>query len=210
MNFGGQPLIGVVVPSDWVTEEDATSANPNRSLADIEGVIDEEPVVGSDMLELLRVASRDIYTPIGLALAHALPPGSTPRLARPWALTARGERALAEGALDERAMGGTARPILERLALKPLTMHALTKALPRVDLENRLRALAEDGLVERRVEVRRAKARIPMERMVRARIAAAARFADTTTKASTASSPFPSAASTLTAGSTATRAEASA
>ena len=181
VNFGGQPLIGVVVPSDWVTEEDATSANPNRSLADIEGVIDEEPVVGSDMLELLRVASRDIYTPIGLALAHALPPGSTPRLARPWALTARGERALAEGALDERAMGGTARPILERLALKPLTMHALTKALPRVDLENRLRALAEDGLVERRVEVRRAKARIPMERMVRVALDVDVEFAATET-----------------------------
>ena len=55
VNFGGQPLIGVVVPSDWVTEEDAATANPNRSLADIESVIDEEPVVGSDMLELLRV-----------------------------------------------------------------------------------------------------------------------------------------------------------
>ena len=181
VNFGGQPLIGVVVPSDWVTEEDTASAHPNRSLADIESVIDEEPVVGSDMLELLRVASRDIYTPIGLALAHALPPGSTPRLARPWALTARGERALAEGAIDERAMGGTARPILERLALKPLTMHALTKALPRVDLENRLRALAEDGLVERRVEVRRAKARIPMERMVRVALDVDVEFAATET-----------------------------
>ena len=167
VQFAGTPLVGLVVPRDWTTEDDDASAGAPRELAEIAAVVDEEPVVALPMMRLLADASRDLFCPMGLALAHALPPGSTPRLARPWALTPRGERALAQGALAEDALGGAARPILEHLATKSQTAHALTKAMPRVDVEARLSELARDGLVERRVEVRRAKARVPMERIVR-------------------------------------------
>ncbi|MCR9096566.1 MAG: primosomal protein N' [bacterium] len=166
VQFGGTPLVGLVVPGDWSTEEDEASAGGPRELAEIAGVVDEEPVVGLPMMKLLAEAARDIFCPIGLALAHALPPGSTPRLSRPWALTPRGERALAQGALADEA-----RPLLEQLAMRTQTAHslekALGKALPRIDVETRLAALARDGLVERRVEVRRAKARVPTERIAR-------------------------------------------
>ena len=169
VQFGGQQLIGLVVPGDWVTEEEEDESAPpfTRALSEIEAIVDEEPVVMLAMMRLLFEAAREIFTPIGLALAHALPPGSTPRLARPWALTPRGERALAEGALSANALGGEARPILERLALKPQTLHALRRALPRVRIARRLEELCQDGLVERRVEVRSPRARIPMERIVR-------------------------------------------
>ncbi|MCP4907892.1 MAG: primosomal protein N' [bacterium] len=167
VQFGGQQLIGLVVPGDWITEEDEGAPASALELSEIEAIIDEEPVVSESMMRLLAGAAREIFTPIGLALSHALPPGSTPRLARPWALTSRGERALAQGALSARSLGGDARPILERLALKPLTLHALSRALPRVEIARRLETLARDGLVERRVEVRSARARVPTERIVR-------------------------------------------
>ena len=173
VDFAGQALIGIVVPRDWQTDDEGARDRAPDALAEIAGVIDEEPVVGLAMLRLLADAARAIFTPIGQALAHALPPGSTPRLARPWTLTERGERALAEGALDPKALGGDARPILEQLAAEPRTAHALQKALERavpnaptrLRVEERLAALAADGLVARRVEMRRARARIPMERV---------------------------------------------
>ena len=158
--FAGKPLIGIVVPADWTTEGEDTPGEP-RTLSAIAEVLDEEPVVAEAMLKWLADAARDLLTPIGLALAHALPPGSTPRLARPWALTPRGERALAQGAL-----ASDARPILECLAVGPSTLHALAKQLPRGDVGARLEALARDGLVERRIEMRRARARVPTERIV--------------------------------------------
>ena len=162
VQFAGTPLVGLVVPGDWTTEEDEASAGGPRELAEIAGLVDEEPAVGLPMMRLLADAARDLFCPIGLALAHALPPGSTPRLARPWALTPRGERALAEG-----AVGAEARPLLERLAERAQTVHALAKALPRMDVEARLAELARDGLALRRVEVRSAKARVPTERLAR-------------------------------------------
>ncbi len=167
VDFGGQVLIGIVVPRDWQTDEDAARPGAPVTLAAIGERIDEEPVVGLAMLALLAEAARALFTPIGLALAHALPPGSTPRLARPWVISPRGERALAEGALDPRKAGGGARLILEQLALEPRTTHALRRAFPGKPVEERLAALARDGLVERRVELRRARARVPMERIAR-------------------------------------------
>jgi primosomal protein N' (replication factor Y) len=166
--FGGQPLIGLVVPSDWTTEADdlAHEQVGGRDLVTIDGVIDEEGVVSEPMMTLLAEAAREIFTPIGLALAHALPPGSSPRLARPWMLTPRGERALAHGTRGADPFGHESRALLEALVQKPLTLHALTKALPKTHVPRRLEALSGDGLVARGIEVRSARARVPTERMV--------------------------------------------
>jgi primosomal protein N' (replication factor Y) (superfamily II helicase) len=168
VRFAGQELIGLVVPSDLRADEDAAlRENEHRELSQIETVIDEEPVVSESMMRILPAAAREIYAPIGLALAHALPPGSTPRSSRPYALTPRGERAIAQGALGATALGGDALPILTRLAERPATLGALSKAFPRVDVADRLASLGSDGLVERRLERHGPSARIPMERIVR-------------------------------------------
>ena len=176
--FSGQPLIGLVVPRDWTTEADDLEPEPEqaRELSVIESVIDEEPAVSEAMMGMLALAAREIFTPIGLAVAHALPPGSTPRLARPWGLTPRGERTLgyrgqdADGGGNGNStdpFGHASRAILEQLSIKPLTLHALTRALPKTDVAKHLEALTADGFVARRVEVRSARARIPTERIVR-------------------------------------------
>ncbi|MHA7836368.1 MAG: replication restart helicase PriA [bacterium] len=170
--FSGQPLTGLVVPPDLETDtEGAEGDRPilrsGRTLAEIESVIDEEPVVSQAMMRILGEAAHEIFCPIGLALAHALPPGSTPRVARPWALTARGERALSQRALGADALGGDGRPLLEHLARRPATLASLARAFPRVDVGRRLASLTRDGLVERRLEQRAPRARVPTERFVR-------------------------------------------
>lgn len=186
--FSGQSLTGLVVPQDLSTPEEDAPARPiaehasgapdeakvgpvptraRRELAEIEAVVDEEPVVSEAMLRILGDAAREIFCPIGLALAHALPPGAAPRVARPWALTLRGERALAQGAMAAHALDGEGRPLLEHLARRPATGAALARAFPRVDVDARLTSLARDGLVERRIEQRGPRARIPHERFVR-------------------------------------------
>jgi len=96
--FAGQLLVGLVVPENLMTvlvrDEGAgaecTDRGPGaRVLAEVDAVIDEEPVVHESMLRLLAAAANEIFAPIGLAVAHALPPGSAPRMARPFALTPR-------------------------------------------------------------------------------------------------------------------------
>ena len=77
--FAGQLLVGLVVPNDLMADE-RDEALP--ALAEIQAIIDEEPVVSESMIRILADAAREIFAPIGLAVAHALPPGSSPRTAR--------------------------------------------------------------------------------------------------------------------------------
>ncbi|HPG25329.1 MAG TPA: primosomal protein N', partial [Myxococcota bacterium] len=171
VGFGGQKLVGLVVPDDveGASPPESSEEPARHALSAIEAVLDEEPVVSESMIRVLAAEAREIFCPIGLALAHALPPGSTPRTARPFALTKRGERALATGALGREAGGGDAIPLLRQLAEGPATLGTLVRALPRVPVARRLEGLLRDGLVERRVELRRARARVPTERFVRVR-----------------------------------------
>ena len=162
--FAGQLLIGLVVPDDLMLRE---QDRPLPPLAEIQAVIDDEPVVSESMIRLLAEAAREIFAPIGLAVAHALPPGSSPRTARPYALTPRGLRTLAHGARAADAFGGGTGRILARIAKKPLTLAALSRAFPDVRVEKCLEDLMQDGLLERRLEIRSAKARIPTDRIVR-------------------------------------------
>jgi primosomal protein N' (replication factor Y) len=161
--FAGQLLVGLVVPSDLMTDE---RAEPLPALAEIQAIIDEEPVVSESMIRMLADAAREIFAPIGLAVAHALPPGSSPRIARPYALTPRGVRTLGLGARATDALGEDTGRILAKIAEKPLTLALLSRAFPDVRVEKCLEDLIQDGLVERRVEIRSAKARIPTDRIV--------------------------------------------
>jgi len=180
VRFAGQELTGLVVPRDLAggstgphsdadtdtnTDTNTDTGEGARELAAIDAVLDEEPVVSEPMMRILSAAAREIFSPIGLALAHALPPGSTPRSRRLYRLTPRGQRALAQGALGDAGQGGDARGILARLSERPATRGALSKAFPRIDMARRLASLARDGLVKGRSELRSASARIPTERI---------------------------------------------
>ncbi|MBK7951033.1 MAG: primosomal protein N' [Deltaproteobacteria bacterium] len=164
VGFGGQQLVGLVVPGELRSEDEPSGG---RSLAAIDELLDEEPVVSEALIRVLAEEARAIFCPIGQAIAHALPPGATPRLSRPYALTRLGERALAQGALGAGALGGDARPILERLAERPATRTTLARALPKIAVGPRLEALVRDGLVERRHERKVPRARVPSVRIAR-------------------------------------------
>lgn len=196
VSFSGQRLVGLVVPGDLVAgrpaegktgtverpdERAAGSAigcadpaaghrgpsGPRRELARIEAVIDEEPVVAESMIRLLAAAAAEILAPIGLAVAQAIPPGSTPRTARPYVLSRRGERALAHGAAAIGSSGHSVTPLLARLAQKPTSRTTLARLFPDLPVTRCLEDLVRDGLVERRTEFRTPAARIPTDRIVR-------------------------------------------
>ncbi|MEZ4334033.1 MAG: primosomal protein N' [Myxococcota bacterium] len=167
VRFGGQRLVGLVVPDDLDGDAPIAAAAPVRSLVPLDEQLDEEPIVSEALIRVLAAEARAIFCPVGQAIAHALPPGAAPRLARPWALSRRGERALAQGAIGAGALGGDARPILEQLALRPASAATLARALPKIAVASRLEALARDGLVERRIVQQTPRARLPSIRVAR-------------------------------------------
>ncbi|MEE2672456.1 MAG: primosomal protein N' [Myxococcota bacterium] len=134
--FSGRRLTGLIV---------GAGSAQGRVLTRIDRIVDTEPVVSPEMIELLSRAAHDLLCPIGLALNHALPPGSSPRVAHRLELTPLGRRAL-----EDDLTGGSARSTLQALAEGPLTPATLARRLsgdaPPV------RALLRDGLL-RRVEV---------------------------------------------------------
>ncbi len=172
--FAGQLLVGLVVPEDLLgfaehgaSETDGVGREHTGTLALVDAVVDQEPVVDESMLRILAAEAREIFAPIGLAVAHALPPGSTPRMARPYALTPRAERMIAHGLSIREALTGETGAILEMLAGKPMTRAALDRAIPGTRLSKAIDDLVLDGLLERRIEILAPKARVPTDRMVR-------------------------------------------
>ena len=152
VRFGGRTLIGVVV-------ERAERAGYAGRLRAIDAVIDEAPVLSSELLGVLREAARDVLCPVGLALAAALPSGSAPFFARGFALTPRGRAAAESGALR-----GTAVRALEALAGGPLASTALVRRVGR-DAIAALAALARDGLVAPCEVEQGPRARVALERV---------------------------------------------
>lgn len=82
-----------------VIEVVAAGSAAGRSLRPIERVVDPEPALPPDLLAALLVSARETLTPIGIALAAALPAGSAPRHLKRPALTPRGRAALAHDGL---------------------------------------------------------------------------------------------------------------
>lgn len=90
--FGGRHLTGVVL---------RLGSDPPRGtrLRAVTRVLDPEPVLAPNWLRILEQAARDVFCPVGIALASALPAGSAPRVSRGVELTARGREALERGVL---------------------------------------------------------------------------------------------------------------
>ena len=126
--FGRRSLIGVVI------ESAARSALSPHKLKALGAALDAEPVLGADVLELVRWASHYYHHPIGEVIAAALPKalraGASRIALEPlWRPTATGRAALAAGAL-RRAPAQQA--LLQWLAeQEPLRAAVLDAQLPR-------------------------------------------------------------------------------
>ncbi len=149
VRFRDRPLTGVIV-------ERIRQPRFEGALLPIEQVVDPEPVLSEAMLAILREAASEVLCPLGIALATALPPGSAPRVARGYALTARGREALRAGA----ARGQAAR-LLENLADAARTRAGLR----RLGDPGLLDALEADGLIVVRAIERGPAARAATQRV---------------------------------------------
>ena len=118
------------------------SAGARGALRPIARVLDPEPVLSETMLRILGEAAEEIFCPIGVALAAALPAGPAPRTRVRYALTARGRAALESGALR-----GPARLLCQRLAEGDAGAAALRRLHPQA--ARLLRDLLGDRLAQR-------------------------------------------------------------
>ncbi len=69
--LGRRQLVGLVL--------DTPAASPVEQLRDVLDVLDDEPLFGPDLSDLLKFAARYYQAPIGLAAAGAVPGGLVPR-----------------------------------------------------------------------------------------------------------------------------------
>jgi len=164
--FSGRRLAGVVVERLGDAEHTGSAqvggaaASADVATAEVERVVDPDPVLAPALVALLREAAREVLCPVGLALASAVPAGSAPRVVRVLALSARGRAALRGGVVR-----GPAGLVLEALASGPTTAAELGRRLP--GAADRIEALAADGLVERRDRLAAPAARMAEVRTAR-------------------------------------------
>jgi len=151
VRLAGRTLTGVIV-------ERARRARSDAPLRPLERIVDAEPVLSPTMLTILREAAAEVLCPVGLAVAAALPPGSSPRVSRGFALTARGRAALAAGGVAAEARG-----VLQALARGPRREAVLHRA----GSDAWLADLEADGLIERRDLQRGPSARAATRRFAR-------------------------------------------
>jgi primosomal protein N' (replication factor Y) len=142
--FGRQQLIGLVI------EQAVDSTVPDAKLKPIATVLDAVPVLGPDVLELVRWASDYYHHPIGEVIASALPKalrgGASPvALLELWQATAAGIAALGAGQL---ARAKSQRQLLELLREHgPLPAPLIGARLPR--WRPAASALLENGWLSR-------------------------------------------------------------
>ncbi len=133
--FGTRRLVGTIV--SCAPFEPGAGEAPLRALL---RVIDDEPMLSADMLRILRDAAHEVFCPVGLAYASAVPTGSAPRAVRGYELTTLGATARESGAARPEL-----RPLLEALRDGPRPLRALERRGG--DVVQHLEALRRDGLV---------------------------------------------------------------
>jgi primosomal protein N' (replication factor Y) len=72
--LGRRKMVGLVL--------DTPSASPIEQLRDILDVLDDEPLFGPDLSDLLKFAARYYQAPLGMAAASAVPGGLVPKAAK--------------------------------------------------------------------------------------------------------------------------------
>ena len=168
--FSGRRLTGVIVEClDIPGQGDAQHTGPNSDSPEqieapdpireeIEKVLDSQPVLSPEMMSLLIQAAEEVLCPPGMALAAALPTGSSPRPIKRLALTPRGEEARRSGG----AQGVPAR-ILDTLAENSMESGALLRRLP--EARGIVEQLLGDGLLRQVDAIRGPTARVSRERV---------------------------------------------
>ncbi|MDG2051998.1 MAG: primosomal protein N' [Myxococcota bacterium] len=160
VSFSGRRLHGVIV--EGPQQDTESDSERGAGLREIEEVIDSEPVLSAEMITLLQAAALEALCPVGLAIAAAIPSGSTPRVVRIFELTPLGREAQKRGVVR-----GPSGSIIDQLARAATTPGELAKlqpgAGPLVD------SLLTDGLIRRSDRVQGPSAR--MSRIRTARLA---------------------------------------
>ncbi len=134
--FGARRLPGVIVALR------STSERSGR-LKHIERIVDSEPALSETMLAILEEAAKQSLCPIGIAIAAALPTGSSLQPITVYTVSSRGQEALRSGAAQ-----GALREFLTQLERTPITLAALRRRKQ----EDWLQRCERDGLIEKRHE----------------------------------------------------------
>jgi primosomal protein N' (replication factor Y) len=150
----GRRLTGVVL------RERASAAGDLAPLSEVLRVLDAEPALPPELVGTLLEAARDALCPPGVALAAALPAGTSPRAARRVQLAAAGRRAL----LRSEVRGRTAE-LLRALAARPLAEAALRARF--ADLGRGIDRLLQLGWIARGRGSERPRVGARMERVYR-------------------------------------------
>ena len=170
--FAGRKLTGVIVECLDLDEQGdlqhtgIAGASPARRpeeekpTQEIERILDTQPVLSSMLLALLIDAARETLCPPGIALATALPAGSSPRIVKELRVTPRGRAALGSGGAR-----GSAAQVLQFLEERPLARRVLMRRLP--EAKDVLEALLADGLVREIQAMRSPSVRVTREKVAR-------------------------------------------
>ncbi|GAC1347449.1 MAG: primosomal protein N' [Myxococcales bacterium] len=170
-------------------------AEAGQELREVVRLLDDGPLLTSEVLDLCRWAAAHYLYPLGLALKAALPPGIEIRQRLVATLTSAGEALLAEPAQAQGALalpsdagaaaaGAAGRPGGVRLAGAKLSTAARTRALLRRIQGGRqlepaqLQALARQGLVSLARQEQRARVATPLVELAAASHGAPARLAE--------------------------------
>ena len=92
--FGTRVLTGIIV----ATQEQISDSTDESSIKDLRQILDDEPAIDSEILELTRWIAGYYFAPWGECLRAALPAGATSSSSRTVALTEEGHEALLDSA----------------------------------------------------------------------------------------------------------------
>ena len=150
VRFGGKKVTGVIVRAP------AEPPPPGVALVDVSDVLDDDPALPADLVELCMWLADYYEAPPGEVVRAALPAGSGVAARRVVALTDAGRAALANGG----ALPAKLRAVLARLEAGPIATAGLSAALKRGIADG-----VDRGLVSEGEERDRARARLKRERV---------------------------------------------
>jgi len=151
--YGGRVVTGVVL-----SVRDSPEHGSQRKVRAVQQVLDQSPVLPVALLGVLQRAAEDVLSPIGIAVAAAIPPGTAPRPGREVRLREPGRRALETG--EARGVLGK---VLWALGRKPQTESRLRQRFPAA--VPALDRLEQIGWIEREAITERPAVRVLTERI---------------------------------------------